>query len=782
VLSRNCDSVFATDEPELPLTVISPRTGSRFDVNLIIKIMWQKRAYLGHALFLYLLFMPTLVCGYLFVKESTNNNPPEDVNMDRLLSLLICIPLLIFMLQKSNGAQPQQKTGENTNARTESGAPEGAAGPNNESVAKQDQKKHSTKKNHEIIITATKTGINKRETGASITVITSEEMEHREIMNVVEMLKDTPGVSVSQSSPLGGVADLYMRGTNSNHIVVLIDGVRVNNPASIGNGFDFADLTTDNIDRIEIIRGSQSTLYGSDAIGGVINIITKKGKGRPTVAIKAEGGSYATFKESVASNGGNEWAYYSFGVSRTDSAGFSRTSTWRGVRRSFIRDGHDWFNNNSVSLLTGIRTIHDGWLSLGLRYTDASMKIVNGAFEEDKNHTYDNENLAFNLTYNIPLFDWWEADLVFSYMNQYLRDKDLPDLYEFLTSDILSSGFGYFNYTNMSFRGKIFSGEFKNKFRINDIDEIICGVSYEKQYAATLPYWFIWNQFFAMGMQPTEPIDKSSGTWAAYAQNHLKLFKRIFIITGARYTDPDHFSHKLDYSASGSIILPVTETRLKANVGTGYKIPSLYQLYNQFGRYVQYTYLYLRPERTLSYDAGFEQPLWKKKIVIEANYFSIDYKKMIVYDNTTVDPNGRYWNARALARGVECILSFSPVEGLAVGAYYTFTRTHDKTFHNGDLVRRPRHQAGVAINYAFLKKGNLNLSFTYVGRRKDYWRFPFVSYMNPYYRLDAAASWWVIDHVQVFVRAENLLNKKYDEVRGYRTQMLSLYGGFKAVL
>ena len=638
-----------------------------------------------------------------------------------------------------------------------------------------------SEKNNEIVITATKSGINKKETGASITVITAEQIEQKEKMNVVDLLKDTTGISVSQSSSIGGLADLYMRGTNSNHVVVLIDGVKVNDPASAGHGFDFAHLTTDNIEQIEIVRGSQSTLYGSDAIGGIINIITKKGEGKPTVTARVEGGSFCTFKESAGVSGSTDWAYYSFNVSRTDSLGFTRTSSWRGVRRSFLRNQHDGYNNTSVSARTGVKTIHDSWLSLSLRFTDASLKIANGAYEEDKNHTFDNENLSLNLKYDIPVFDWWESTLLFSYMSQFQRDKNLPDLYEFITSDIATGGFGSFGYTNMYFRGKMFTGEFKNKFMIRDIDEIICGVSYEKEYAATMPYWAFFSPGFSMAMDPTSPIDKNSGTWAAYAQNHLKLFKRIFIIAGARCTRPDHFTYSIDYSVSGSFILPVTETRLKANVGTGYKIPSLYQLYNAFERYNRFTFAYLKPERTLSYDVGAEQPLWKDRIVLEVNYFSIDYKNLIIYD-IILDNYGRYWNSDALSRGVECIASLKPVDDLKINMYYTFTRMQDKTFHTGDMVRRPRHQTGISINYSFLKKGNVNLGFTYVGKRRDYWLFPYVSPMNPYYKIDFAASWWIIEQLQAFFRMENLFNKKYEEIRGYRMPGFSMYGGLKAMI
>ena len=125
--------------------------------------------------------------------------------------------------------------------------------------------------------------------------------------------------------------------------------------------------------------------------------------------------------------------------------------------------------------------------------------------------------------------------------------------------------------------------------------------------------------------------------------------------------------------------------------------------------------------------------------------------------------------------------SIKPIDDLTISGYYTFTRMHDKTFHTGDLLRRPRHQAGVTVNYSFLDKGNINLGFSYVGKRRDYWKYPYFSNMNPYYKLDLAASWWIIEQLQAFIRIENLLNKKYEEIRGYRTAPCSVYGGLKAV-
>ena len=161
-------------------------------------------------------------------------------------------------------------------------------------------------------------------------------------------------------------------------------------------------------------------------------------------------------------------------------------------------------------------------------------------------------------------------------------------------------------------------------------------------------------------------------------------------------------------------------------------------------------------------------------------YFSIDYTNMIIFD-TFLNSNGMYYNINALSRGVECIATFRPIEDLSLEAHYTFNLTdRKKPVRTGEMIRRPKHQGGFFISYSFLKKGNVNLGFRYVGYRRDYYWYPHYSSMKPYYTADLAASWWIIDQLQAFFRIENLLNMKYEEARGYRMPGISFYGGLKA--
>jgi vitamin B12 transporter len=202
----------------------------------------------------------------------------------------------------------------------------------------------------EVIVTATKTEQSQGEVGSSTTVITAEDLKKTGKKSVGEVLRDVPGVAVMQNGAFGGSTSVYLRGSKPGHTLVLIDGVEVNDPISTDRSFDFAHFTTDNIERIEVVSGPQSTLYGSDAMGGVINIITKKGKGRPKFELSSEGGSHQTFRESIGFGGGTEKLNYSISALRLDSEGISKAI-----------DGseEDGYENTTISSKTGYRIFDD---------------------------------------------------------------------------------------------------------------------------------------------------------------------------------------------------------------------------------------------------------------------------------------------------------------------------------------------------------------------------------------------------------------------------------------
>lgn len=215
-----------------------------------------------------------------------------------------------------------------------------------------------------VIVTATRTATAVSQIASSVTVITSEEIAEQQKTQVLDVLRSVPGVNLVQTGNTGGAVSVYLRGTDTKHTLVLIDGIEFRDVAGFG-GADLSNLTTDNIEQIEIVRGAQSVLYGSDAIGGVINIITKKGTQTPQGHISVEGGSYNTFKENAGFSFGGERAQTSFSISRTDTDGYSTANENDGNRED------DGYQNTTVLLNVGVQPTDNFDLQLNLRSTEA---------------------------------------------------------------------------------------------------------------------------------------------------------------------------------------------------------------------------------------------------------------------------------------------------------------------------------------------------------------------------------------------------------------------------
>src|SRR6185503_6678064 len=224
-----------------------------------------------------------------------------------------------------------------------------------------------------------------RDVGSSVTSIPASDLKKAQHRMVSDALREVPGLDVVQTGPRGGVTSVFLRGASSEQTLVLIDGIEANNPIDAGRGFNFANLTSDNIDRIEILRGPQSVLYGSDAMGGVVNIITRRGAGEPQASFMLEGGSFSTYRGSAAVSGASKLVNYSFGVSRAQSQGISSAAEELGNREK------DGYRNQSFSARVGVTPLPYFDLEVFARGIDSRAEIDNGggAGRDDPNHTLD---------------------------------------------------------------------------------------------------------------------------------------------------------------------------------------------------------------------------------------------------------------------------------------------------------------------------------------------------------------------------------------------------------
>jgi vitamin B12 transporter len=614
------------------------------------------------------------------------------------------------------------------------------------------EKKAKREKIKEIVVTATRIETPSREVGSSVTVITNQQIEERQDTTVLEVLRTVPALDVVRSGGPGGQTSVFIRGAKSEHTLVLIDGIEMNDPMEPGHSYDFANLTTDNIERIEIIRGPQSTLYGSDAIGGVINIITKRGKGRPSGFASAEAGSFNTFREKAGTSGGNKWADYSLGISRWDTDGISAANEKDGNHE---KDGYE---NTSISTKLGVKPTEDFEADFVLRYIDTEADIDNygGVGGDDPNNKADSEQLFLRTQAQLYLFDGlWEQKLGFSLTDldrDYRNDTDADHPAD-LSRD--------------SYDGQTLKFDWQHNLYLHETNTLTLGVENEKEKGESDYY-----SESAWGPYTSTFEKKTARTTGYYLQDQVKLWDSWFTTLGVRLDDHSRFGSETTYRIASAYLIRQTGTKLKGTYGTGFKAPSLFQLYSQYGDKD------LDPEESTGWDIGVEQSLFDKKLILGATYFSNEFDELIEFESGT----SKYINvAEAEARGVEVFVSVRPIDDLTFLASYTYTDTEDEETGR-NLLRRAKNKFGFDVNYRFIGKGNVNLGLVYVGKRddNDYSTWPAKRVeLDDYVLVNLAASYDITKNIQIFGRAENLLDEDYEEVKGFGMPEISAYAGVK---
>ncbi|RII00735.1 TonB-dependent receptor [candidate division NPL-UPA2 bacterium Unc8] len=595
----------------------------------------------------------------------------------------------------------------------------------------------------EIIVTATRREATVAELSSSVTVISAEEIAEGGETTVLEALRGLPGLDVVQSGGPGALTSVFLRGTNSGHTLVLVDGVKVNSPTT--GMFDFAHLTVDNIERIEIVRGPQSTLYGSDAIGGVINIITKRGVGPARWEFLVEPGSFGTRRVSLATSGSVEPFHHSFSISNFVTDGISRAKV--GVE-------DDGSENTSLSARFGFPVFEDAELDFTLRHTDASVDLdalVWGVgLVDDLNYTSDRESLIFSANFNQLLTERWSHKVNTSISDESLEDKD-PDT----------------PWHNFKLDTRISTINWQHEFAAGETSTFIAGIEREKQEGVS------------KGGDPlVENFDKSITNRGYYLQHQWNLEEKFFLITGIRIDDHETFGSDTNYNIGIAYLLPEAPVKLRGNWGTAFKAPTLNDLFWPATPWSAGN-PDLLPEESTGYDLGID--FWGERFHIGATYFHNDIENLIAW----AEVRPWFWTPsnvdEARTEGIELEVSFLPAENMRVTANYTHTDTVVlKGVHKGnELARRPQIKHSLSFNYCPVERVNLNLHFNHIGARWD--DAANTERLDSYTRVDFAASHDWTEDFQLFLRGENIFNEDYEEARGYGTPGASVFAGVRAV-
>jgi len=596
-----------------------------------------------------------------------------------------------------------------------------------------------------IVVTATKTEVALNETGSSVNVITAEEIEQKGKKEVVDLLKDIPGVSVVRSGAFGGKASIFIRGRESASTLVLIDGIRINDPMDPSRGVNPVFLTTDNIDRIEVVKTPQSSLYGSDA-RSIVNIITKKGQGETKVKLNFEAGSFHTFRESLNMSGGNDIMNYSFAVAREDSSGISKAENKSVGSISTIKNSDyekDGFSNTTILSKLNIPLPMGFDYTFSVYYQASKYDYDDDAETDNPNLTGSNDTFTFNNVLTQELFNWWLYKLEYGQTTliRYDENKKDPSVYN-----------------HMYYKGDTNQFEFKNDFKIGDVDTVSLGYDfYMESGSSALTAWASYS------------FEESAKTNSFFIHNHLKLMKFLFHTIGARYDRHSEFGGTWTWDSTLLFVAPMFDTRLKGAYGTSFKAPTIYQLYDSYSGNRD-----LDPEKGKHYEIGIEQPLFSEVVKIGLTYFNDRYRNQIDWSSISFI----YENiVETESKGYEGFIDLKLPLNLNLNASYTYTETKNKKTGD-DLLRRPKHKVDAVLNWNFYEGANLNIVYNYIGKRYDVGAVELDSYST----IDVKLLYYINQYIQVYGRIENAGNKKYQQINGFAMPERAFYAGIEGSL
>jgi vitamin B12 transporter len=602
----------------------------------------------------------------------------------------------------------------------------------------------------EVVVTATRLETPVDEVSGTILVVSAEEIEEKQARTVADALSGLPGIDLVRQGGPGKSSSVLLRGGNTRFTLVMIDGVEVNDPSNPERTFDFAHFPTGDIERIEVLFGPQSTLYGSDAIGGVINIITRKAQGQPHLTAELETGSFKTFRKSAALKGRSGNVRWSLSADHVDSEGISAASAADGNTE---KDGYE---NLSLSGSLGLEMGGGSLLQIDVRSIDAGNELDygGGSGGDDPNFTGDAEQLLLGARLTVFPAEIWELSAGVSKNVHERHDLNEPDPVRNFTMEL-------------DFEGKSEKVELVNNLYLKDSSTLTFGVDSEKETGESTFFSDEFGPFSSALPEETARID------GIFLQEQYTAKSGLALTLGVRGDDHSDFGRETTYRAGISV--PVSSrTRFRTVYGTGFRAPSIDQLFNP-----DYGNPDLTAERSRGWDVGLETEIGEN-VDASLAYHLTRYDDLIAWFDADGDPNtwddGSYENiSTAETEGVD--LSLDARHGnISLGITGSWLRTEDD--QGEELLRRPETRWGTRIGCDLTERVTLTTDAVYVGDRKDWGDVTLESYTL----VNLAGSWRLSGGLTVFGRIQNLFDEEYEEAGGYGTPGKAVYVGFRADL
>ena len=589
-----------------------------------------------------------------------------------------------------------------------------------------------------VVVTGTFIPTPLAQSPAGPTVITREEIEARQESGVTELLRQVPGLHIDQAGGRGSVSSVYLRGGDPNYTVVLMDGVRVNDPTnSRGGSFDFSTLGTDNIERIEIVRGPLSSVYGSDAMTGVIHIISLRGTDEPVSRLEVSGGRWGHFRTLVQTRSKIDRLDYSLSGSYLDNGEPVEGSGF--VNKTFNANG-------------GIRLSHASEIRSVLRYADSRLE----AFPDDSGgptfavfrdvDQRDANELTFGIEMTHLLLPHWDTGLHIGYYDR-REEIDSPGVAPGARDPFgIPAGTSDNLYRRYDLR-------LRNLFSIGKGLRLTMGGEVQSEKGSSRGSLSVDG-----GPVPTS-FDLERDLWAPFLEAQYTFSRGLLLQAGARLDVPEGFDSELSSRLGVSYRIPFTDTRLHASWGKGFKLPSFFALSHPIVGNPD-----LAPEKSRSADVAVIQPLWGKHVNISATYFSNRFENAIDFQEGP--PPLLVNRSEITTEGVEMAVNVQAGRNLDLSSHLTYVKTDIKGTDE-ELRNRPKWRGGFTAGWHPVPALVVHLETFYVGSVLDSSIPTGDRELDDYTRVDLAMTWTANPAWQYFLAVDNIFDAPYEEAVGF---------------
>ena len=616
-----------------------------------------------------------------------------------------------------------------------------------------------------VVVTASRLPVDANQIGSSYTIIDSEHLERRQLVAVSEILRDVPGLSVNRGGVLGSSTQVRIRGAEGNQVLVLIDGVEAND-LSQGGEFNFAHLTTANIERIEVIRGPQSALWGSDALSGVISITTRKGRQGTSVSAYSEGGSFGTFNGGGSISGGAQNYHFNLSGSYVDSSGVN-----------ISRDGNedDGYENGTLSLTAGYSPLENFQLDTVFRMTEASNEFDGSSFVTGLPTDADNE------TDTSHYFGRIQGRL-------HLLGKRLLNQFGVSITSTDNDNFSNGLETS-STQGRKYKFDFQSTYSFST------GMGGGADHAITLALEHEIDEFtqrgaIAFGSDPNQDIDiDNTGFVAEY---RLNTEQNLGLSASVRHDDNSDFRNITTWKMNATYLFENLGLRLNGGYGTGAKNPNFTE---RFGFFASSPFPFtgnpdLKPERSNAWEVGVSKSFMDDRFELGLTYFNEELKDEIngfFFDLATFSTTAINETGVSDREGIELSSRLEFSDNLRLVANYTWLDADQPAPAGGREreVRRPEHIFNANLRYDFLdNRAQLDLNVNYNGKQDDvFFPPPFfgrqIVQLDSYTLVNLSGSYRLSEQFSLYGRLENLLDENYEEVLGFQSPGFAAFAGVR---